>query len=170
MAHPSNSVCAGVVSLASRLAEDQKEAGMLSEAEATCRTLSNTIKDDPAFDKEHYLLDEIFMESARAMRAQGRIDEARQLCEQTYSRLSVSAHQFEEALANAFGCHIIARCNLGILLGGFWGFLTTMYMGENSVPHVKLPRSTRRDFMEHLHYTFVSGWLLSVHSRKGRCS
>ena len=103
---------------------------MLSEAKATCRTLSSTIQDDPGFDREHDLLDEIIIETARIVRAQGRIDEARQLCEHTYSRLSVSAHQFEEALVDALGCHIIACCNLGNLLGGVCGFLMKRVPGK----------------------------------------
>ncbi len=59
---------------------------MLSEAEATCRGLCRILRDNlgtPGSDP--LLLSDVTLELARVVRAQGRLDEARQLCEQANS-------------------------------------------------------------------------------------
>ncbi|CAL5222635.1 g5030 [Coccomyxa viridis] len=76
----------GAVVLARRLAEDQKEAGMLSEAETTCRGLCSILRDALGTPGSNpLLLSDVTLELARVVRAQGRLDEARQLCEQANS-------------------------------------------------------------------------------------
>ena len=82
--------CAGAVSLARRLIQEQREAGLLSEAEATCRDLSRTLLGDPGLDSKNSLLPELSLELARIVMAQGRLDEARQLCEQADSHVSAN--------------------------------------------------------------------------------
>lgn len=87
---PSLADCAGAIILARRLAEDQKEAGMLSEAESTCRDLSNLLKENPGqLGSLPLLLSDVTLELARTVRAQGRLDEARQLCEQANGQMLV---------------------------------------------------------------------------------
>lgn len=53
---------------------------MLVEAEATCMTLSKTIRSDPSGMDNNNSLIKVTLERARIVRAQGRLDEARQLC------------------------------------------------------------------------------------------
>ena len=87
---PSLADCAGAIILARRLAEDQKEAGMLSEAETTCRDLSRVLRDDPGqLGSSPLLRGDVTLELARTVRAQGRLDEARQLCEEANGQLLV---------------------------------------------------------------------------------
>ena len=82
--------CAGAIILARRLAEDQKEAGMLSEAEITCRDLSKMLRDNPGQPGSSPLLrSDVTLELARTVRAQGRLDEARQLCEEANGQILV---------------------------------------------------------------------------------
>lgn len=83
---------AGVILLTRRLAEDQKEAGMLPEAEATCLALKTALSDDASRMSSDPLQNSISLELAHIVRAQGRLDEARQLCEQVNSQYSVSAN------------------------------------------------------------------------------
>ena len=105
MAVSSLAECAGVITLSRRLIEDQKEAGLLSEAEATCRALGRTLLSDPSYldtpepmpiipRNNCTLLPELSLELACIVRAQGRLDEARQLCEQADSQVQVSADPF----------------------------------------------------------------------------
>ena len=91
--------CSGVMILARMLAEDQRKAGMLSEAEATCRTLISTLRDnlgrvDAVVAEGKLLVGDIYVELASIVRAQGRLDEARQLCEEAISQHVVGADIF----------------------------------------------------------------------------
>ena len=95
MADLSLAECAGAVTLARRLIQDQKEAGLLREAEATCRGLGRTLMDDANhLHSGDWLLAQNFLELARIVRAQGRLNEAEQLCEQADSQVQVSADPF----------------------------------------------------------------------------
>ena len=84
---PSLADCAGAVLLARRLAEDQKEAGMPREAEITCRDLRRVLREDPGqTGSDPLLLSDVTLDLAFTVRAQGRLDEARQLCEEAYGQ------------------------------------------------------------------------------------
>lgn len=65
---------------------------MLSEAETTCRGLCSILRDALGTPGSNpLLLSDVTLELARVVRAQGRLDEARQLCEQANSLNLVSA-------------------------------------------------------------------------------
>ena len=74
------------------LTGDQKDARMLVEAEATCMTLSKTIRSDPSGMDNNNSLIKVTLERARIVRAQGRLDKARQLCEEANSQRLVRTH------------------------------------------------------------------------------
>ena len=88
--------------LARRLAEDQRKTGMLSEAEATCRTLTSTLRDksgrvDAVIAGSEPLVGDIYVELAGIVRARGRLEKARQLWEEANrckSQQSVGAEIF----------------------------------------------------------------------------
>jgi len=65
---------------------------MLPEAEATCLALKTALSDDASRMSSDPLQNSISLELAHIVRAQGRLDEARQLCEQVNSQYSVSAN------------------------------------------------------------------------------
>lgn len=65
---------------------------MLSGAEATCRTLAKAVRDELGRPDDIVSLAYITLDLARTVRAQGRLDEARRLCEEANNQESVSAH------------------------------------------------------------------------------
>lgn len=78
---------AGGINLARTLAHVQTQAGLLSDAEATCRSLYNTVRGYPGrlnSDKNINVnfRSDITLDLARVVKARGRLDEARQLCEE----------------------------------------------------------------------------------------
>ena len=63
---------------------------MLSEAETTCRDLSRILSYTPGQPGSSPLLrSDVTLELARTVRAQGRLDEARQLCEEANGQILV---------------------------------------------------------------------------------
>ena len=74
-----------------RLAEDQREAGMLPEAEATCRALKAAISGDASRPAHDPLLIGTCLQLAQILKARGQLAEARQLCEEANSLNAVGA-------------------------------------------------------------------------------
>ena len=74
-----------------RLAEDQREAGMLPEAEATCRALKAAISGDASRPAHDPLLIGTCLQLAQILKTRGQLTEARQLCEEANSLNAVGA-------------------------------------------------------------------------------
>ena len=79
-----------------RLAEDQREAGMLSEAEGTCRALEAAISGDASRPAHDPLLIGTCLQLAHILKARGQLDEARQLCEEANSLNAVGAQHHRD--------------------------------------------------------------------------
>ena len=142
--------CAGAIVVARRLAEDQKEAGMLSEAEATCRGLSSVLRDNlgtPGSDP--LLLSDVTLELARVVRARGRLDEARQLCEQANSLNLVRA----TLLTASCDCQSVrileTLCRLGTLCSQGCPLLAAPCL-------IQLPTATEPHQMRHGYLAFTA--------------
>ena len=67
---------------------------MLSDAEAICRALISNLKNHPDRKDSRYVLSSLCETLARLVKAQGRLSEARQLCEEAndHSLVSVFLH------------------------------------------------------------------------------
>lgn len=80
-----------------RLAEDQREAGMLPEADATCRALKAAISGDASRPAHDPLLIGTCLQLAQILKARGQLAEARQLCEEANSLNAVGAQPHRDA-------------------------------------------------------------------------
>ena len=112
---------AGVIDLARVLAEAQQQAGMLSDAEATCRTLCSTARDYPGrlnSKRTVNLRSDLTLDLARIVKAQGRLDEARQLCEDANDQDAqlVSTHLHSRSGGTCEGLQIHQRLCIWIHL------------------------------------------------------
>ena len=118
----------GVIVLARRLAQDEKEAGKLSDAEATCRTLSSTVRDDPDRPASDDLRNDIILDLACIVRAQGRLDEARQLCEEVANQHVLHTNLCQDAcvcLGLCSSVYMMERCALLLVFEDRDGFYTS---------------------------------------------
>ncbi|CAK0783823.1 hypothetical protein CVIRNUC_007023 [Coccomyxa viridis] len=82
----------GALMLMRRLAEDQREAGMLPEADATCRALKAAISGDASRPAHDPLLIGTCLQLAQILKARGQLAEARQLCEEANSLNAAWSH------------------------------------------------------------------------------
>ena len=80
-----------------RLAEDQREAGMLPEAEATCRALKAAISSDASRQAHDPLLIGTCLQLAQILKERCQLAEARQLCEEANSLNAVGAQHHQGA-------------------------------------------------------------------------
>lgn len=90
---------AGLLMLLKRLGEEQRDAGMLPEAEVSCRVLKTALSDDASRPAHDPLLLNASLELAQIVKARGRLDEARQLCEEANSITAVGLLQLQRALS-----------------------------------------------------------------------
>ena len=118
-----------MIDLARKLAQAQQQAGMLSNAEATCRRLCDTVRGNPGcLDSERAVdLSDITLDLARVLKAQGRLDEARQLCKEANDQdaqlvgthLSSSSSSYKDAKIRQRMCIQTHLCICAGKMGSF---------------------------------------------------
>ncbi len=77
---------------------EDKDEEVLANAEAICRALISNVRGVQGRQDSKHLLSSLSLYLARIVRAQGRLDEARQLCEESISQSTASSNLFPEPL------------------------------------------------------------------------